>query len=176
MRRAIVLGLAIVFACAGCGGGDEVGGNGETAEPTSSGAADAEPSASDLPDPCGLVSQADVDDVFDGNSPPPEPSEVTGPNDTVGGRSCGWSRGFDTLNVSIFIGANFLTPMRICDYCEMLDGFGDEAWAGVSDQGSGGALLAISVDGRGVQIRADGLDATVEQLLPLAEPVLAGLE
>jgi hypothetical protein len=65
--------------------------------------------------------------------------------------------------------------MRICDYCKPVEGLGDEAWAGVTELGSGGALLAISAEGLGVQVSADGLEASVEHLVPLAESALAAL-
>ncbi len=132
-------------------------------------------SADDLPDPCSLVSQADVDAVFGGSSPDGEPGSVTGPGGTSGGRRCSWSAGFASLDVSIFIRPSFLTPMEMCGNCEAIAGYGDEAWGGVDDRGSGGAILAISVGGLGVQAGAYGLEATVEQLEALAAPVLAGL-
>ena len=47
--------------------------------------------------------------------------------------------------------------------------------AGESDQGSGGSLIAISVGGLGVQLSADGLGVTVEQLEPMAAALLAGM-
>lgn len=144
-----------------------------SAEPEST----AEPSASDLPDPCALVLQADVDALLGGPGGPGDSGDVSGPGDTVGGRSCSWSQGFgSTLRVSIFVRPGFLTPIDICsEYCEPIAGIGNEAWGGASDRGAGGALVAISVDGLGVQVSADGLGASVEQLIPLAESVLAGL-
>jgi hypothetical protein len=131
--------------------------------------------AEDLPDPCALVEQEDVDLLFGGSAPDGQTTLVTGPGGVPGGRSCSWSRGFAGARVSIFTRPSFLTPTNICDYCEPVDGLGDEAWGGVSELGSGGALLAISTDGLGVQVSADGLGASVEQLAPLAQSVLAGL-
>lgn len=139
--------------------------------PTTSG----ERVAEDLPDPCALVSQQDVDNIFGQAAPIGEPGDVSGPGGVSGGRSCRWSQGFSAVHVAIFVRPGFLTPTSICDYCEPVNDVGDEAWAGVSDLGSGGALLAISVDGLGVQVSADGLGATVQQLTPIASSVIAGL-
>ena len=119
--------------------------------------------------------QEAIDEIFGENSPVGEPGDVIGPGNTSGGRACSWARGTATLRVSIFIRPGFLTPMEICDYCETIDGYGDEAWAGESDRGSGGSLIAISVGGLGVQLSADGLGVTVEQLEPIAAAVLAGM-
>lgn len=129
----------------------------------------------DLPDPCALVPQEAIDEIFGENAPVGEPGDVMGPGNTSGGRQCSWSRGIPTLWAYIFIRPGFLTPMEMCDYCETIDGYGDEAWAGETDLGSGGSLIAISVAGLGVQLSADGLGVTVEQLEPIAAAVLAGL-
>lgn len=142
--------------------------------PTSTGGSD-DLAAEDLPDPCALVEQSDVEALFGGAAPDGTTALVTGPGGVPGGRSCSWSRGLAGAHVSIFTRPSFLTPTNICDFCEPIDGLGDEAWAGVSERGSGGALLAISADGLGVQVSADGLGASVDQLVPLARSVLAGI-
>lgn len=144
----------------------------EPAEPTTT---QREVASEDLPDPCALVPQEAIDEIFGENPPEGRVGDVTGPGGTSGGRRCSWSRGVPALWLSIFISPGFLTPLEICDYCSTIDGFGDEAWAGETDLGMGGSLLAISVGGLGVQLSADGLGVTVEQLEPLAEAVLAGL-
>ncbi len=130
--------------------------------------------AEELPDPCTLVEQDDVDDLFGGPSPTAKSRNVTGPGDSVAGRSCSWSR-VAAASVSVFLETRFLTPMEICDFCEPIEGLGDEAWGGESDRGSGGAMLAIVQGELGIQLRADGLGATVEQLQQMATTVLAGL-
>lgn len=158
--------LLVLVACGG-------GGDAESSDPLTS--TDGEVSADGLPDPCALVLQEDVDALFQGPAAQGEPGDVTGPGGTSGGRSCSWSKGFDSLHASIFIGPGFLTPIDICENCATIEGYGDEAWGGVDDRGSGGAIMAISVGGLGVQISANGLDATVEQLEPLAQAILAGL-
>lgn len=131
--------------------------------------------AGDLPDPCALVPQESIVGLFGENPPESRPGDVTGPGGTSGGRTCSWSTGIPSLWVSIFIDPGFLMPMSVCGFCEPIDGLGDEAWAGFSDQGSGGALVAVSVGGWGLQVSADGLGATVEQVLAVAEAVLAGM-
>jgi hypothetical protein len=143
--------------------------------PTTSTDGNDEAPAEDLPDPCALVEPEDVELLFGGSAPDGEPALVSGPGGVPGGRTCSWSRGLSSAHVSIFTRPGFLTPIRICDYCEPVEGLGDEAWAGVSELGSGGALLAISAEGLGVQVSADGLEASVEHLVPLAKSALAGL-
>jgi hypothetical protein len=152
------------------------GGDSGSGTVESSSAPDEPLTAQDLPDPCTLIDQSAVDDLFGGASPAAEPGNVTGPGNSVAGRSCNWSRGFAVVRVSILIETRFLTPMEICDYCEPIEGLGDEAWAGESDRGSGGALVAVVVGALGVQVSADGLGASVQQVQHLASAVLAGLD
>lgn len=129
-------------------------------------------SAADLPDPCLLVPQDFVQGIWGENGPEGEPGETPGPGGIVGGRSCRWSNGIPVLRVAVFISPDYLMPLDICGYCEAVDGLGDDAWAGESDQGMGGSLVAIIVDGLGIQLSADGLDVSKDQLLSLAAAVI----
>jgi hypothetical protein len=167
--RPAAAAAALVLLIAACGGSGD-------AQPTESTSTDnTAAAAADLPDPCALVAQDDVDAVFGGSSPTAVAGDVSGPGDSVGGRSCSWSAGTSSLWVSVFVKASFLAPTGICDYCSPIEDLGNEAWGGETDKGSGGALLAVSIDGSGVQVEAIGLDATVDQLVPLAEGVISGL-
>lgn len=156
--------VALVLVLAACsGGGTDTGSGGD------------ETAAADLPNPCELVPQSALDAIFPSGVPDAEPGEVTGPGGTSGGKSCSWGLGLGGLRVSVFLSSSFLTPRSICDYCEDVADLGDEAWGGRSEQGMGGALIAVVLGDMGVQISGDGLEATVEDLVPVAISVVQGL-
>lgn len=142
-----------------------------SANPTST----SEATADQLPNPCIAITQEAIDALFGGAGPQGVERDVPGPGGVIGGRSCVWSQGVATLNAAVFAKPGFLLPLDICNYCETVDGLGDEAWGGETDLGSGNATLAIIVNGRGIQLSADGLGFTIEQLQELAAPILADL-
>lgn len=166
--RVVAVGAVLLLTVAACGDDDVVSDTAATSTAT------AELVAEDLPDPCTLVVQEDVDALFGGNPPEANPGMVSGPGGVAGGRSCSWSK-IAAVWVSVFVSPDFLTSLERCDYCSPLDGLGYEAWGGESDLGSGGSIVAVVVDGIGVQVRADGLGASVDDLLPLVRSVLGGL-
>lgn len=148
----------------------------EGAPPTDSpSSGNSEVAAADLPDPCALIDQADVDDIFGTPVDPGESRETRGSGNSSSGRACHWTQGLATVDAAIVVSTNYLVPLTVCDWCEPVDGYGDEAWGGTTDQGSGGGTLAIIADDLGVQIQAFGPDVTLEQLGTLADSLLAEL-
>ena len=86
--------VLLIAACAGSG----------DAQPTESTSTDnTAAAAGDLPDPCALVAQDDVDAIFGGPSPTVVAGDVSGPGDSGGGRACSWSAGPSGLCVSVFV-------------------------------------------------------------------------
>jgi len=73
------------------------------------------------------------------------------------------------------VSTSYLVPLDVCDWCEPVSGYGDEAWGGITDLGSGGGQLMIIDGDLGIQIDAFGPEVTVEQLGGLANSLLAGL-
>jgi hypothetical protein len=134
-----------------------------------------EVAASDLPDPCVLITQDAVDALFGGNGPVGEAGEVVGSGGTTGGRMCQWSPGISLLSVTIYVRPSFLIPIDRCVWCEPIQDLGDEAWGGETDLGSGGATLAISINGVGVQAEDFGHGITLDQLRDLVRPILVAL-
>jgi hypothetical protein len=130
--------------------------------------------AADLPDPCSLIDQDDVDAIFGKPVEPGVTSETAGSGGTASGRSCSWGS-LSTLGARIHLTPSYVTPMSVCDYCETIDGYGDEAWGGITDQGSGGGILVVVASGLGIQVEAYGPDVTLEQLGTLADALLVGL-
>jgi len=130
--------------------------------------------AADLPDPCTLISQEDVDAIFGKVMEPGESRETTGSGETASGRSCRWGT-LSTLSTTIYLSTSYLVPLDVCDWCEPIDGYGDEAWGGITDLGSGGGRLMVVAGDHGIQIEAYGPDVTLEQLGTMAESLLAGL-
>lgn len=166
--RTGVVAASIVVMVAACGGSDDVS---TTDSQSDSGA---EISAADLPDPCTLIDQADVDAIYGKTVDAGESRETTGSGGTASGRSCGWG-GLSTLDATIYLSTNYLVPLGVCDWCDLVDGYGDEAWGGITDLGSGGGQLMVVEGDLGIQIDAFGPDVTLEQLGGLAEDLLAGL-
>jgi len=151
-----------------CGGSDGSDTSGSESSDTATAA------AADLPDPCILISQEDVDAIFGKVVEPGESRETTGSGGTASGRSCGWGS-ISTLSTSIFVSTSYLVPLDVCDWCEPVSGYGDEAWGGITDLGSGGGQLMVIEGDLGVQIDAFGPDVTLEQLGDLADDLIAGL-
>lgn len=143
-----------------------------SATPTDTPTSAAVATAADLPDPCDLVPQESVDEIFGRPGPQGEGRESPGPGGIAAGRSCSWSQGLPNFNVSVFLDPRFLTPLDVCDFCDAVDGLGEEAWAGETDRGSGGSMVAVVVDGMGVQLRADGLGVSKQELVDVAAIVL----
>jgi len=160
--------LALLMVATACGGSD----GGDTSGSESSDTVTA--AAADLPDPCTLIAQEDVDAIFGKVVEPGESRETTGSGGTASGRSCGWGS-ISTLSASIFVSTSYLVPLDVCDWCEPVSGYGDEAWGGITDLGSGGGQLMIIEGDLGIQIDAFGPEVTVEQLGGLANSLLAGL-
>jgi hypothetical protein len=160
--------LALLLVSSACGGTEDGDTSGSDSSET------AAMTAADLPDPCTLISQEDVDAIFVKAVEPGESRETTGSGGTTSGRSCSWGS-LSTLSASIFVSTNYLVPLDVCDWCEPVDGYGDEAWGGSTDLGSGGGQLMIIAGDLGIQIDAFGPDVTIEQLGGLANSLLAGL-
>lgn len=166
--RTGVVATLIVVMVAACGGSDDV----DSTDSVSGASSDI--SASDLPDPCTLIDQDDVDAIFGKPVDPGESRETAGSGGTASGRSCTWGS-LSTLDARIHVSPSYVTPLSVCDYCEPVTGYGDEAWGGVTDLGSGGGTFVVISDGLGIQVEAFGPDVTLEQLEGLAEDLLAGL-
>ena len=130
--------------------------------------------ARDLPDPCSLIAQEDVDDIFGKPVEAGESRNTPGSGGTISGRGCNWGS-LSTLDATIFISTNYLVPLDICDWCEPINGYGDEAWGGTTDLGSGGGSLMIIVGELGIQVQAFGPEVAIDQLETLADSLLAGL-
>jgi hypothetical protein len=169
LRRLSAAAFALAFLLAACSSTDNAQPTDLPLNATSGGA------AADLPDPCGLIDQADADDVFGSGVAAGEPGETPGSGGSVSGRDCDWKQGLSTLSATIFVSTNYLVPVDVCDWCEPIDGYGDEAWGGITDLGSGGGSLMVVADGLGVQVEAYGPDVTIDQLGAMAESLLAGL-
>ncbi len=166
--RVLAIGLSIILIVAACSGSEDSG----SSDDAQTGGA--ELTASDLPDPCTLIAQEDVDAIFGKAVEPGESRETTGSGGTASGRSCGWGS-LSTLSTTIYLSASYLVPLDVCDWCEPLSGYGDEAWGGITDLGSGGGQLMVTEGDLGIQIDAFGPDVTLEQLGNLADSLIAGL-
>jgi hypothetical protein len=160
--------LALLLVVSACGGTDAA--DAPESEPGDA----ATVSAADLPDPCTLISQADVDAIFGKPMETGEPRNTSGSGETISGKACSWG-GLSTLDATIFVSTSYLVPLDVCDWCEPVHGYGDEAWGGITDLGSGGGQLMIVAGDLGIQVDAFGPDVTLEQLGTIADSLLAGL-
>ncbi len=168
LARRLALVIATLLIITACSGADD----NESAGAVETGGTDL--TATDLPDPCTLIEQAEVDAIFGKTMDPGESRETTGSGGTASGRSCGWGS-LSTLSTTIYLSTSYLVPPNVCDWCEPIDGYGDEAWGGITDLGSGGGQLMVIAGDLGVQIDAFGPDVTLEQLGDLANDLIAGL-
>lgn len=169
LQRLATAALALALLLTACNSTDDV----QSTDSPANGTSHVE--AADLPDPCELIDQADAEDIFGGEVAAGESGETPGSGGTISGRDCDWNQGLSTLSATIFVSTNYLVPPDVCDWCEPIDGYGDEAWGGITDLGSGGGTLMIVADGLGIQIEAFGPDVTIDQLGAMAENLLAGL-
>jgi hypothetical protein len=146
----------------------------QSEDSSSNGSSNAAVAVADLPDPCELIDQADAEDIFGTEVEAGKPGETPGSGGTTSGRSCTWNHASSTLSATIFVSTSYLVPADVCGWCEPIDGYGYEAWGGITDLGSGGGSLMIVAEDLGIQIEAYGPDVTIDQLETLAESLLAG--
>jgi hypothetical protein len=169
LQRLAVAALILTVLLTACSSADDAQSTESPSDATSS------VTAADLPDPCDLIDHSDVEDIFGSEVAAGESGETPGSGGTVSGRDCDWKQGLSTLSATIFVSTNYLVPPDVCEWCEPIDGYGDEAWGGITDLGSGGGTLMIVADDLGIQVEAYGPEVTIDQLGAMAESLLAGL-
>jgi hypothetical protein len=120
---AVLTGTLILAGCdSGDGGNDDPGGG---PDPNASAPGNVEPADGDGPDPCSLLTEADVSDVAGA-----EVTGVEGPTSGNRGMSCKWtfpSNLVGEVALSVWVGSEFYPPGTITEGFEEVPGIADTA-------------------------------------------------